>query len=220
MQKVLLLRGSLALCPFVLCPLSLLSLSLLSLSLFSFALCPLSLRLFALCPFALCPFAFAFYSFTFRPFYTKATEMELSPDSDNACLPFLLARRRASTFTARSKSSITFVNSLSTSSIISRLVGPPVLATIISTCQIQKGLPTASDIVARESRGPVHHLECLRDNLLQKIRLFTNYFTRDLIRKQQDALEPIGKAQQHLVVFVLFLQKLHGLELPLLLTRQ
>ena len=60
MQKVLLLRGSLALYPLAFCPLSLL--------LFSFALCsllPVSLL------FALCVLAFAFYSFAFCPFYRK-----------------------------------------------------------------------------------------------------------------------------------------------------
>jgi hypothetical protein len=56
----------------------------------------------------------------------------------------------------------------------------------------------------------------MRDNLLQEIRLFTNYFTCDLIRKNQDALQPIGKAQQHLIILVLFLQELNGPALPLL----
>ena len=74
-----------------------------------------------------------------------------------------------------------------------------------------------SDVVTRKFGDPVHHFERLRDNLLQQIRLFAYYFACDFIRKNQDALQPIGKAQEHLVVFVLFLQELNRPELHLLL---
>ena len=77
-----------------------------------------------------------------------------------------------------------------------------------------------SDVVARKFRDPVHHFERLRDDLLQEVRLFANYFAGDLICKKQDALQPIGKAQQHLVAFILFLHELNSLLLPLLLIRQ
>jgi len=56
-------------------------------------------------------------------FYTKLLENGFTPDRDDACLPFSLARRSASTFTARSKSSVTLVNSLSISSISSGRTG-------------------------------------------------------------------------------------------------
>jgi hypothetical protein len=56
----------------------------------------------------------------------------------------------------------------------------------------------------------------MRDNLLQEIRLFTNYFVCDLIRKKKDALQPTRKAQQHLIVLVLFFQELNGPSSPLL----
>ena len=82
------------------------------------------------------------------------------------------------------------------------------------------GLPTTSDVVARKICDPVHHFERLRDNLLQEVRLFANDFACDLICEKQDALQPIGKAQQHLVAFILFLHELNSFLLPLLLIRQ
>ena len=85
---------------------------------------------------------------------------------------------------------------------------------------LKRGLPTTSDVVARKFRDPVHHFERLRDDLLQEVRLFANYFAGDLICKKQDALQPIGKAQQHLVAFILFLHELNSGLLPLLLIRQ
>ena len=76
------------------------------------------------------------------------------------------------------------------------------------------------DVVERNFRDPVHHLIHSRDDLLQKVRLFADYFVRNNIRERQNALQPVQKARWDLVVLVLYLQELNGQMLPLLLIRQ
>ena len=81
------------------------------------------------------------------------------------------------------------------------------------------------DIVARNFRDLVHHLIHSRDDLLQEVRLFADYFihdyfVRDNVRESQYALQPVQKAQWCLVVLVLYLQQLNGQALPLFLIRQ
>ena len=70
------------------------------------------------------------------------------------------------------------------------------------------------DIVARNFRDFVHHLIHSRDDLLQEIRLFADYFVRDNIREWQNALQPIQKTRWYLVVLVLFFQELNIQALP------
>jgi len=48
----------------------------------------------------------------------------------------------------------------------------------------------------------------LRDCLLQDFCLFIADPVCDLVRKKQNALQPIQKVRRHLIVLVLFLQKL------------
>ena len=63
------------------------------------------------------------------------------------------------------------------------------------------------DIVARSFRDFVDHLIHLRDDLLQAVRLFAEYFVRDrFVRESHNALQPVQKAQWHLVVLGLSLQ--------------
>ena len=102
----------------------------------------------------------------------------------NECLRVFLARRRvsfarrrASTFIARSKSSMTLVNSLSISSTLCGWASPlNVLSTIVSICQFQKcRLPTETpmfDIVTRAHCNVLHHFEHSQDCLLQDFRFF------------------------------------------------
>jgi len=66
----------------------------------------------------------------------------------------------------------------------------------------------------------LHHFKHPRDDLLQEFCLFADELVRDLVRKEQNALQPIQKAQRDLVVLVLFLQELNGQALPLLLIRR
>jgi len=132
---------------------------------------------------------------------------------NNNFLLVSLAWRRASTFTARSKSSMTLLNSLPISSIFSRWTNPPnVLSAIIRICQIdprslRTKVPTF-DIVAGIFRDFLHHSEHSRDCLLQDFCFFVYDFVCDLVRKKQNALQPIQKRGWHLVVSVLFLQEL------------
>ena len=72
-----------------------------------------------------------------------------------------------------------------------------------------------SDVVARNFCDPVHHFIHSRDDLLQEVRLFTDYFVRDNVRERQNALQPVAKARWDLVVLVLNLQELNGQVLPL-----
>ena len=101
------------------------------------------------------------------------------------------ARRRASTFIARSKSSMTLVNSLSISSTLCGWASPlNVLSTIVSIRQFQKcRLPTETptfDIVARAHCDVLHHFEHSRDCLLQDFGLFVDDLVCDLVRKNQN----------------------------------
>ena len=85
---------------------------------------------------------------------------------------------------------------------------------MISTSQVHKGgLPTETptfDVITQKHCDRLHYLEHSRDGLLQDVGLFADDFIRNLVRKKQNALQPIENARHHLVVFVLFLQKLHG----------
>ena len=81
------------------------------------------------------------------------------------------------------------------------------------------------DIVARNFRDFVNHLIHSRDDLLQEVRLFADffvrdYFVRDNVREGQNVLQPAQKARLYLVVLVLYLQQLNGQALPLQLKRQ
>ena len=56
------------------------------------------------------------------------------------------------------------------------------------------------DIIARNFCDLVYHLIHSRDDLLQEVRLFADYFVRDYfvrdnIRESQNALQPVQKAQ-------------------------
>ena len=64
----------------------------------------------------------------------------------------------------------------------------------------------------------MHHLIHSREDLLQEIRLFADYFVRDNVRERQNAMQPIQKARWYLVVLVLFLQELNIQALPTTLT--
>jgi hypothetical protein len=59
----------------------------------------------------------------------------------------------------------------------------------------------------------VHHFEHSWDDLLQQVCLADD-FVRDLVRKRQNALQPIENDKCNLVVFVLFLQELDRQVLP------
>jgi len=73
------------------------------------------------------------------------------------------------------------------------------------------------DVVVRNFRDFVHHLIHSRDDLLQEIRLFADYFVRDdFVREMQDALQPVQKDGWYLVVLVLYLQELNHRALSLL----
>ena len=106
---------------------------------------------------------------------------------------------------------MTLVNSLSISSILSGWTSPlNVLSAIISNGQFQRcRLPTETttfDIVTRTLCDCLHHFEHSRDCLLQDVRLFVDDLVCDLVRKNQNTLQPIQKVQWHLIVLVLFLQ--------------
>jgi hypothetical protein len=117
------------------------------------------------------------------------------------------------------------VNSLLISSIFGGWASPlNVLSAIISICEIQKSrlrteTPTP-DIVARARCDVFHHFEHSRDSLLQDLCLFVDDLICDLAREKQNALQPIRQVQWHLVVLVLFLQKLKQPASPLLLKRK
>jgi hypothetical protein len=68
-------------------------------------------------------------------------------------------------------------------------------------------------MVTRKLRDLVNHFEHLRDDLLQEVGLADD-FVHDLVRKWQNALQPIENNRQHLVVFILFLQELDHQALP------
>ena len=81
------------------------------------------------------------------------------------------------------------------------------------------------DIVARNFCDLVHHLIHSRYEILQEIHLFADYFVRDYFvhdspRERQNAPQAVQKAQQCLIVLILYLQELNGRALPLLLIRQ
>jgi len=66
------------------------------------------------------------------------------------------------------------------------------------------------DVVVRSFRDFVHHVIHSRDDLLQEIRLFADYFVHDyLVREMQNALQSVQKAGWYLVVLVLNLQELN-----------
>ena len=195
MQKVLLLRGSLALCSLMLC---------------SLMLFPHLLLLHLL-------FSFAAYSFALCPFYAKLMSL-------NYRLIQKMDAYHSSALGRESRPELRGRNLRSLSSILCPLdqssPGDEARMSSLRSSALVKsrrGSLTTSHIIAREFCGPVHHFVRFRNNLLQQIRLFANYFTCDRIRKTQDALQPIGKAQQHLVVLVLFLQQLNRPQLSLLL---
>ena len=73
------------------------------------------------------------------------------------------------------------------------------------------------DILARKVRHLFHHLTHFRDCFLQNFCLFADDILCNLVRKKQNALQPIQKVRWHLVVFVLLLQELKGRALPLCL---
>ena len=62
------------------------------------------------------------------------------------------------------------------------------------------------DIVTRNFSDLVHHLTHSRDDLLQEVRLFADYFVRDNVRESQNTFQPAQKAQWYLVVLVLYPQ--------------
>ena len=76
------------------------------------------------------------------------------------------------------------------------------------------------DIVTRNFCDLVHHLIHSRDDFLQEIRLFPDYFVCNNVRERQNALQPVQKTQWHLVVLILYPQELNGQVLPMLLIRQ
>jgi len=115
----------------------------------------------------------------------------------NECLLVSLAWRRASTFTARLKSSMTLLNSLSISSI--RWIDPPnVLPVVIRFCHIdRRSLRTkmpAFDIVAGIFCNFLHYSEHLRDCLLQDFRFFF-FFLGGAVRVvlQPGSYKPVGE---------------------------
>jgi len=61
----------------------------------------------------------------------------------------------------------------------------------------------------------LHHFEHVRDDFLQDVRLFANDFICGFVGKKQNALQPIKKTRQHLVMLVLFLQELNDQVSPL-----
>ena len=73
------------------------------------------------------------------------------------------------------------------------------------------------DIVASNSGDLVHRLIHSRDDLLQEIRLLANYLVCDNVRERQNAFQPVQKTNWYLAVLGLYLQKLNGQELHLLL---
>jgi len=82
----------------------------------------------------------------------------------------------------------------------------------------EDGRPTVCDVVARNSRDPVHHLIHSRNDLLQEIRFFADYFVRDYyVREIQNAPQSVQKDRWYLIVRVLHLQELNGQVLSLLL---
>ena len=81
------------------------------------------------------------------------------------------------------------------------------------------------DIVARNFRDLVHYLIHSRDDLLQEVDLFADYFVRDYfvrdnVRESQNAPQPVQKAQWYPVVLGLYLQQLNGQALLLQLICQ
>jgi len=73
------------------------------------------------------------------------------------------------------------------------------------------------DVVVRHFRDPVHHLIHSRDDPLQEIRLFADYFVRDyFVREMQNALQSVQKDGWYLVVLGLYLQELNDKRLSLL----
>jgi len=66
------------------------------------------------------------------------------------------------------------------------------------------------DVVVRNFRDSVHHLIHSRDDPLQEIRLFADYFVSDyFVREMQNALQSVQKDGWYLVVLVLYLQELN-----------
>jgi len=66
------------------------------------------------------------------------------------------------------------------------------------------------DVVVRNFRDSVHHLIHSRDDPLQEIRLFADYFVLDyFVREMQNALQSVQKDGWYLVVLILYLQELN-----------
>jgi len=66
------------------------------------------------------------------------------------------------------------------------------------------------DVVVRNLRDPVRHLIHSRDDPLQEIRLFADYFVLDyFVREMQNALQSVQKDGWYLVVLILHLQELN-----------
>ena len=55
----------------------------------------------------------------------------------------------------------------------------------------------------------MHHVKHSRDELVQDFCFFGHDFICHLFRQRQNTLHPIAKARRHLVILVLFLQKLN-----------
>ena len=77
-----------------------------------------------------------------------------------------------------------------------------------------------SDIVTCNFRDLLHHLIHSRDDPLQEVRLFADYFIRDNVRERQKVLQPVHKAQWYLEVLILCRKQLNDQALPLMLIRQ
>jgi len=73
------------------------------------------------------------------------------------------------------------------------------------------------DVVVRSFRDSVHHVIHSRDDLLQEIRLFADYFVHDyFFGEMQNALQSVQEDGWYLVVLVLYLQELNHQALSLL----
>jgi len=73
------------------------------------------------------------------------------------------------------------------------------------------------DVVVRNFCDSVHHLIHSRDDLLQEIRLFANYFGGDsFVREMQNVLQSVQKDAWYMVVLALYLQELNHQALSLL----
>jgi len=75
-------------------------------------------------------------------------------------------------------------------------------------------------VVARNFGDPSHHFEHSQDDLLQDYCLIKDDFICDIVRENQNALQPTQQGRWHLVVFILFFQELNGQLLTVILIHQ